>query len=194
MIALLGAEDFEDLARLRPAVAQGVEDEIRAAAFAEGFEAGRSFAHQQGEDVQARSLERIAENLQDLHVAAVAARAQVLGSLAPLLRAITGAVLPAAASAGLRDLVAQELATLADRLAPPELTLELGHAAAAALARCSDLPPGVALSESAALAPLEVRIRAPGVERRVDLDAALSAIARAIDDFASLQTEIEDHG
>lgn len=194
MIALLSAEDFEDFGCLRSGTPQGVQDAIRAAAFAEGFEAGRSYAQQQGRQASERDLERIAESLQDLAFTAVAARAQVLSSLAPLLRSITGVLLPAAASAGLRDLVVSEITTLAARIGAPVLTVELGRDAAAALGDRVDLPPDVVLTERADLGPLEVRICAPDAERHVDLDAALAAIARAIADFASLTTETQTHG
>lgn len=194
VIALLSAEDFEDIGCLRQGSSRRAHDDIRAAAFAEGFEAGRSYAQQQGRDAQARDLERISESLQDLAFTAVEARAQVLASVVPLLRAITDVVLPAAASAGLRDLVVSEVSVLADRIGARALTLEMGHDAAAALAGHAGLPPDLAISEHAGLGPLEIRIRASGAERHVDLDAALAAIGRAIADFSSLSTEMQSHG
>lgn len=194
MTARLAPEDFEDLATLHPERRRSLTDEIRAAAFAEGFEAGRDYGLQQGREAREQVLAGIAEALHERVFTVAEARGEVLRSFVPLLRAITEVLLPAMASAGLRDLVVSEVSALADDPGETLVRVELGRDAAAALAGAAGLPPGLAMVTCPDLAPQELRIRTTRGETHADFGAALAAVARMIDDFCTLTEEHQAHG
>ena len=176
MIAVLPCEDFE---ALEPEVAGGGRAaalaEARAAGFAEGFEAGRSFARQEaGADREAARVRALAA-LEALSFTHVEARAHVLASIMPFIAAAAGRLLPALADRGLPALVAEEVAVLAAEAAPDTLSLRAGSAAAQFLEGLT-LPPGLAVASDKALPATTVVVAAGAAGTEIDLAAAARRI------------------
>lgn len=168
----------------------------RSAAFAEGFESGRNFAARERDGADAETRREIAQALQELDFAHVAARRHVLASLDPLMRQIASVLLPELASAGLADLIAAEVQTLALHAAADRPRIVVGEDRAAPLLHALSGRAGAApdIVEDPALGPLEARVCTSQAERDVDPGAAVASLAQLIVDFLETTREAQANG
>ena len=196
--SILNLEDFDAGQSPGRAVTRSAADweAERSAAFAEGFESGREFAERNGTAADAGAREELVQTLQDMDFTHVAARRSVIESLAPLMRSIASTLLPAAADAGLADLIAEETTRLAESHLGEALQVTVGNGRAALLAPLlADWSgKGPEITEDPALGPNQARICAGDAEREVDLDAAVDRIAALIHDFHTQSEEARARG
>jgi flagellar assembly protein FliH len=168
-----------------PAAGTEAAAEARLAGYDQGYAAGweDALAAQAAEQGQVR--EDLARALHDLGFTFHEARAHLLRSLDPLLRALVDRVLPEIARASLGAAVVAELRDTAARLAGAPVVLEVAPgdraAIAAALGEAPALP--AELREDAALSEGQVRFRFGAEERALDLEALLGSIRALVADF-----------
>lgn len=138
---------------------------------------------------------RATESLQALGFTYQEARAHILGALQPLLMQMAARLLPRMAQAALPALVLETLMPMADDLSEPPVTLRLHPdirpAIEALCVPALGLP--VTLVEDATLSPGDIRLSLDQAEARIDIDTAVSAIAAALDDFFTLETQVQSH-
>jgi flagellar biosynthesis/type III secretory pathway protein FliH len=197
---------LEDFAELAPAAetpgGADPDEELRLAAYEEGYGAGWEDATTAQSDARAEREAEAARHLQVLSFGYHEARQHVLMSLEPLLQEMTAQLLPAMARAALVPVVVDTLMPLADRMADAPVMLRIAPEVRDLVDRL--LPAtkqGIPLRivEDPALTGGQVMVTAPGAagpaEVRIDLDAATAAIAQAVADFFDLQpTERADAG
>ncbi|MES2146087.1 MAG: flagellar biosynthesis protein [Pseudomonadota bacterium] len=175
---------------------QGAVEEARLASYEQGYAAGwEDAARAQSED-QARLRADISRNLQSLGFTFQEARVHVLRAVEPLLVEMVARLLPAAARAALGPVVAETLFPLAEGLADTPVTLVLNPASRDAVETFFGRTPGLPLAivEERSLGEGQVFLRLGDAEARVDLDAAVGAIAEAISGFYTLIDEDRKHG
>lgn len=181
MIVLLPREDFEALESEVPGGGRAAAlADARAAGFAEGFEAGRSFALQEADAGQEEARVRALAALEALSFTHAEARAHVLTALLPFIEAVACRLLPALADRGLPALVAEEVAALAAGAAPNMLSLRAGSAVAALLEGLV-LPPGLAVLPDPALPETAVVVAAGAAGTEIDLAATARRILALLD-------------
>lgn len=197
---------LEDFAEVSPAPetpgAADPDEELRLAAYEEGYGAGWEDATTAQSDARAEREAEAARHLQMLSFGYHEARQHVLMSLEPLLQEMTAQLLPAMARAALVPVVADTLMPLADRMADAPVTLRIAPEVRDLVDRLMPATKqGIPLRivEDPALTGGQVMVTAPGTagpaEMRIDLDAATTAIAQAVADFFDLQpTERADAG
>lgn len=192
-MSLLSLEDFSEppgAAPPEPAPPPSEEDEGRLAAYEEGYAAGWEDATTAQTDARAEREAEVARHLQALAFGYHEARQHVMRSMEPLLNGITSTLLPRMAQQTLVPLVVETLLPLAEAAADAPIVLRTAPAAQelleGMLARaCPDLP--FQIQPDAALTEGQVMLQTERGECRVDLDAAIAAIARLIDDHFEIQ-------
>lgn len=170
---------------------RGQVDEVRLAAFEEGYSAGWEDAVAAQNEDHLRLAADLSRNLQALSFTYHEARDHVLAALEPLLRAIAAQLLPAIAREALAPQVAEVLSPLVAEAAGQPLTLVINPAARAAvedLLSGQNLPP-LTIEEEPTLVDGQVHIRSGLTEVRVDLARAISAITAALHDFFVLNVK-----
>ena len=199
----LKLEDFTDPAgSAETSTATDQDEELRLAAYEDGYGAGWEDATTAQSDARAEREVDAARHLQMLGFGYHEARQHVLKSLEPLLQEMTARLLPELARAALVPVVVETMMPLADRMADAPVTLRVAPEVRDLVDR---LLPATAqgipmrILEDPALSEGQVMIAAPTAaglaEARIDLDAATAAIARAVADFFDLQpTERADAG
>jgi len=197
-ISLLRLEDFDNRESDHCPVTKTVSDweAERSVAFADGFESGRAFAIRDRDQGEAKTRREIARSLQDLEFTHLEARRHVLKSLKPLVRQIATVLAPALAEAGLADLIAAEVDSLAERFVGETPRIHVAEGMAQPLeealhARGRTLP---GIVEDPALDSYEARISASGAERHLDPAEACDRIATAIKDFLNSNLEERANG
>lgn len=184
----LKLEDFAEAPEpATPAEAETeAQEELRLAAYEEGYGAGWEDATTAQSDARAAREAEVARHLQLLAFGYQEARHHVLEALAPLLEEMAAKVLPAMARDSLVPVVTETLMPLAERLADRPVTLRAAPDAREALERLlptmADGLPFIIL-EDATLSGGVVLIDTGKAEARVDLDAAAAGIRQAITDF-----------
>jgi flagellar biosynthesis/type III secretory pathway protein FliH len=177
-------------------VPHGDLEDLRAEAFETGYKAGWDDAQaaQQGEAAKLR--EDIGRNLQDLAFTYHDARGHVLRSLAPLFAEITARLLPEIARASLPHVVAEALGPYAEIVSEAPIHVQVHPETRPILEPMLDQTFGLPLHlrDDPQLPPGRVQLSLGTTETRVDLDAALSAIRTAIDDFFELNAKETRHG
>ena len=152
------------------------------AAYEQGYSAGWDDAIRADEEAQARISAEFARNLQDLGFTFHEARAHVMRAMEPLLIEMVSKFLPAVAAEGLAALVLEEILPLADQAAdgPIDLMVPVGLGAKleALLADHSAIP--VRMVEEPSLGEGQVLLRSSKLEKRIDLDEAISKVSDAL--------------
>jgi flagellar biosynthesis/type III secretory pathway protein FliH len=147
-----------------------------AAGLAEGLAAGQARA----EAASATLSAELAQALGDAAFGFAEARAQVLGSLRPLVRAVLDALLPEAAALSLAPRVAEavlEAASL-DSAAPVRVCVHPSRLEA--VRACLPANGPFALRADARLGPHAAEIGTRAEETALDLDACLAALTEAL--------------
>ena len=178
---------------LRPAIP--ADDEVRLAAYEEGYTAGWEDASAAQAETQSEVATAVAQHLQTLTFGYQDARRHVLLSLQPLLLHATEVLLPEVAKLTLPSIVAEALVPLAQTLADAPVTLRLAPSARMEVERHLAALEGLAvvLVEDDGLTGGQVFLESGPIETQIDLDAATAAVTRAVRDFLELQrTERHD--
>ncbi|AQS46562.1 hypothetical protein BMG03_01150 [Thioclava nitratireducens] len=157
-------------------------EETKLAAFETGYQAGWDDAVAAQNVETARLHGDLGRNLQALGFTYNEARQHMLGALEPLLLEICGKLLPELARASLSAVVAEQLMPIAGDLCARPITV-VGNPTALpqiqeALAPRADLP--LAFVAEPSLGEGQVYLRFADTETRVDLDAVIAAISRAV--------------
>lgn len=174
-------------------------EEVRLEAFESGYRAGWDDAMTAQSEEQNRLRVDLARNLQALSFTYFEARGHVIRALAPLLREMAGRVMPAIARETLPALVAEALEAHAETAAARAMTLVVNPSNRAAVEKAvAESPLPLTLVDEPSLGDGQVYLRFDDTEERIDIDAALAAIASAVADYLSTQDrpdqEYRSHG
>ena len=175
--------------------AAGLE-EVRLAAFENGYKAGWDDALAAQQDSESRDRIGVAQAMQALSFTFHDARDHVLQALSPLMAEVAARLLPQIAHAALPHLVAEALAPYAEMAADAPVVILAAPESSARVTALLGPQPGfpVRVEEAADLSPGQVTLRLGDTETRVDLDAALATIRTAFDDFFDLAARERRHG
>ncbi|GIT91639.1 hypothetical protein JANAI62_20960 [Jannaschia pagri] len=188
-------EDFGQSARPAP-VHETVTQDVPDAGFDEAYNAGWDDAMAQVDAEQGRVSEKLRERLLLLERDQQAAVASAISALEPLLHDVFDKLLPRAAERSFIPLLLEEVEqVLADGAG--HLVILVAPEEAASLARLlerSDLSPDqVSVKSEPALSLSQALVRWDDQERRIDLEAALSALDQALETFlASVEMDPSD--
>jgi flagellar biosynthesis/type III secretory pathway protein FliH len=171
-------------------------EDIRLVAFDKGYAAGWDDAVGAQSDDAARLKAEVARSVQAMAFGFQEARAHLLKSLAPLIAAIVGKLLPDVARASLAPMVLDQLMPMAEVLTDVPVTILLHPRARvhieALLLNAPGLP--VTLTEDRNLAEGQVYLKSPTTETIIDLDRAVFDITAAIRGFFELTAEDRKYG
>lgn len=185
-------EEFESglFGESQVAMSTGDLEEQKLASFEQGYGAGwdDAIAAQDAETTRVRV--DLAQNLQDLSFTYAEAHRNMMAALEPLLSDMVGKVLPDLAKASLGPIVVGLLMPAAGSMAavPVELAVSPATRAIVApmLADAGSLP--LTLVEDPLLSAGQAFLRFAEKETRIDLDAVVAAIARAVAAFFEMET------
>ena len=171
-------------------------EEAKLASYDTGYQAGWDDAVSAQSDDQGRIKADLARNLQSLSFTYHEARHHILTALDPLLIGILDRVLPQIARASLAPLILETLRPIAQRTSEAPITIVINPASRAAvdtmIAENSGLP--VTVHEEDTLGEGTAYIRFTSGETHIDLDEAVTRIARAVHDFFALNGKDPSHG
>jgi flagellar biosynthesis/type III secretory pathway protein FliH len=171
-------------------------EDTRLIAFDKGYAAGWDDAVGAQSDDAARLKSEVARSVQAMAFGFQEARAHLLKSLAPLIAAMVGKLLPDVARASLAPMVLDQLMPMAEVLTDTPVTILLHPRARenieALLLGAPGLP--VTLVEDRNLGEGQVYLKSPTVEILIDLDRATTDITAAIRGFFELTEEDRHYG
>ncbi len=175
--------------------ASAVED-VRLQAYETGYSAGWEDAVASARDDQERISTELANNLQKLAFTFQEARTHVLRSVQPLVTQLSTSLLPDLAKEVLAPVVLDTLMPLIDSLADAPIRVVLNPASRPSVERLLSQAAGLPLivEEEANLGEGQVYLRFGEAEHHIDLDQAVSDIARAVHDFFDFTEKEADHG
>lgn len=179
-----------------PALRAAEAEDLRLAAFEQGYTAGWDDAVAAQDTEQARLRADLGRNLQDLSFTYHEARGHVLRALEPLLHDMVGKVLPEIGRAALARIVLETLLPLAEEMASAPITV---IASAATRPQVEPLLAGPGIPplrfvEEPSLGDGQVYLRLGETEARVDLDGVIAAIGAAVSAFFQIAEEDRAHG
>jgi len=195
-----------NLAKLgRPTVPQGPVflsanrlHALQETAHKKGYCEGRQAAMSEGDALNGKTLNLLAENIQNFVLAHADARTEVLKSLAPLIETMVNSILPEVAKNGLADLVAQEICSIAGEGLPQNPTVfcapenvQIVKDAVAVLPRNLS---AITVAGDATLEALSVSIRWPGLETIISPAATIRKITAETEIFLNRLTKDPTHG
>lgn len=187
MTRLYALESFDDLAGLPPGATVSTTEfeEARLASYESGYAAGWEDAVSAQEDEIGRLRADLGQNLREMALTYAEARNHVLRSLEPLLGEMVSKVLPQMARAALAGIVVETLRPLAAEMAAAPMVVRTHPDNRAAIARMigqnPDLP--ITIRDEPSLALGQAFLIAGGQEAAVDLDRAVSDIAKAVQEY-----------
>ncbi|MGB8811958.1 MAG: flagellar biosynthesis protein [Paracoccaceae bacterium] len=171
-------------------------EEVRLAAYEQGYTAGWDDAVSAQSDDQTRIRADLAHNIQALGFTYHEARMHVLRAIEPLLQEMVGRLLPEMAREALAPLVLETLMPLAEKLAEAPISMILNPAARPAVEALLEHATGipVTLIEEPTLGEGQVYLRLGDTETRIDLDRAIAEITAAVRGFFGLSEKETPHG
>jgi flagellar biosynthesis/type III secretory pathway protein FliH len=171
-------------------------EDTRLIAFDKGYAAGWDDAVGAQSDDAARLKSEVARSVQAMAFGFQEARAHLLKSLAPLITAMVGKLLPDVARASLAPMVLDQLMPMAEVLTDTPVTVLLHPRAREAIEALLLGAPGlpVTLVEDRNLGEGQVYLKSPTTEFVIDLDRATADIAAAIRGFFELTEEDRLYG
>lgn len=168
-------------------------EEQKLAAFEEGYTAGWDDAIAAQDAEAARVRADLAQNLQDLAFTYAEAHRNMMQALEPLLSDMVGKVLPDISRQALGPTIVELLMPAARDIAslPVELTVseQTRHVVEPLVTGLGGLQ--VRVVTDPLLGPGQAFLRFAEKETRVDLDAVVQAISRAVTAFFQMETEKE---
>jgi len=160
-------------------------EEVRLEAFEKGYQAGWDDAVTAQKDDSRSVSVQLSQNLQDVSFSYEEARADVIASLAPLLRQMVETVLPRLAQDRLPDVIAEEIAQMiregGDQ--PIELCAAPSDMTALETIGADTWSKRVRLVEDDGLVSGQVSIRLGQTEHEIDLNETLRKIDDAVTGF-----------
>ncbi|MGB3407634.1 MAG: hypothetical protein WBA67_09075 [Jannaschia sp.] len=179
----------------RPALAVPPE-EMATADFDTAYNAGWDDAMAQVDSEQGRIGEKLSDRLLTLEREQHEAITAAISALEPLLHEVFDKLLPRTAERAFLSVLLEEVRSVMDAGAG-HMTVQVAPEEAAPLARLMDraglTPDQVTVTAEPALALSQALIRWENQERRVDLEAVLSALDAALETFlASVEVEPTD--
>jgi len=189
----LSLEDFSETLRPEPVVLPpegDPQEEIRQAAYEEGYGAGWEDAITAQNDARAEREAEVARHLQTLAFGYHEARHHMLAALEPLLREIAASILPSMARPLLAAQIAESFIPLAQGLVDAPVRLRISPLCRGTVERllpasAQDVP--FLIIEDSALGEGQAMIDSGRSEILVDLDACIAAISGLISDFYQIQ-------
>lgn len=163
----------------------GTIEQAKLAAYEQGYAAGWDDGVAAQAEDQTRLRADLARSLQGLSFTYQEARAHVLKALEPLIESMLSRLLPVTARSALSPMVIETLRPLAAELAEAPVVLYIHPAVRPAVT--SVLSGGDALPMTLVDEPMlgegQAVLRLGQIEARVDLDAAMEAVAEAVRQF-----------
>lgn len=196
MARLLHLETFDlpGLADRLPESAQVEVEEMRLAAYEQGYSAGWDDSVAAQSDEVARLRADLGRSLTEMSLSYRDARRHVLGTLEPLLHDMVTKVLPTIAHQTLGQIILEHLRPVAETMsaAPIIVTTAPSNRAVVEklLAAQTGLP--ITVREEPTLGDGQAFLKATGSEIRVDLDDVIVAIAGAVAAFFRIEKEQEN--
>jgi flagellar biosynthesis/type III secretory pathway protein FliH len=171
-------------------------EDTRLIAFDKGYAAGWDDAVGAQNDDAARLKSEVARSVLTMAFGFQEARAHLLKSLAPLIAAMVGKLLPDVARASLAPMVLEQLMPMAEVLTDAPVTILLHPRAREAIEALLLNAPGlpVTLVEDRNLGEGQVYLKSPSTETLIDLDRATADITAAIRGFFELTQEDRQYG
>lgn len=171
-------------------------EDTRLVAFDKGYAAGWDDAVGAQSDDAARLKAEVARSLLAMAFGFQEARAHLLKSLAPLISAMVGKLLPEVARVSLAPMVLDQLMPLAEAVADQPVIILLHPRARAHLESLLLQAPGlpVTLTEDRNLGEGQVYLKSPTTEMLIDLDRATADITAAIRGFFELTQKDRQYG
>jgi flagellar biosynthesis/type III secretory pathway protein FliH len=171
-------------------------EEVKLASYDTGYQAGWDDAASAQADDQTRIRDDLARSLQTLSFTYHEARQHILHALEPLMTSIVERVLPLTARATLAPMILDTLRPMALNASDPPITVVLNPAVRPAVEALLDANSGlpVVLQDEDTLSEGTAYIRFQTGETQIDLDEAVSRIARAVHDFFALNGKEPDDG
>lgn len=171
-------------------------EDTRLVAFDKGYAAGWDDAVGAQNDDAARLKSEVARSVLTMAFGFQEARAHLLKSLAPLIAAMVGKLLPDVARASLAPMVLEQLMPMAEVLTDAPVTILLHPRAREAIEALLLNAPGlpVTLVEDRNLGEGQVYLKSPSTETLIDLDRATTDITAAIRGFFELTQEDRQYG
>lgn len=199
MMRALQLETFvpADPGLARDSLSAAEADEVRLAAYEQGYSAGWDDAVAAQDTEIARLRTDLGQNLLDLRFTYHEAHSHVLRTLEPLLRDMVAKVLPLLARESLGAIVLDHLRPLAVELSGAPMTIVTHPDNAARIEELIVARAGfpATLRADATFGPGQVQFRIGEAERIVDLDGAVAAIADAVSGFFHIEKqELMAHG
>lgn len=190
-MALLKLEIFETAEsaakEANPADGSALED-VRLAAYEQGYSAGWEDASAAQSSEQSRIRSDLARNIQALGFTFHEARLHMLKALAPLMQGIVCQLLPEVARTALAPTVLQTLMPLTEQIADAPVSLVLNPMARAPvealLEQATSLP--IKIVEEPSLSEGQAYLRLGDCETHIDLDRATADLTAAIRGFFGL--------
>jgi flagellar assembly protein FliH len=182
----LRLETFSAGSAVAPDVgAEAEREEIRSAAFEQGYSAGWDDAIAARDTDEARRRQAVLSALSDLSFSYHEAHSHVLSAIRPLLLDMVHKVLPTIARDTLGPMIIDQIIPVARDLAGAPVTITVSPASRAdveaALADNCTLP--VTIVEDAELTQGQAYLRLGDTETHVDLDGVVAAITGAVEAF-----------
>lgn len=158
-------------------------EEARLAAFEKGYQAGWDDAVAAQNSEVARLVTDLGRNLQEMSFTYHEIRRHMLDALRPLLSDMTAKVLPRIAREVLPHIVAEELTPLGEQLISAPIRVLANPEALPRIEELLGQEKGLPLvfTPEPTLSEGQVQLRFSAAETHIDLDAAITAIASAID-------------
>jgi flagellar assembly protein FliH len=172
------------------------QEEMRLAAYDQGYGAGWDDATAAQDDEQRRLQAELARNLQALSFTYHEARGHLIRAIAPLLEEICTRLLPDLAREAIAPVVLDALMPLTEELADAPVCIVINPAARPAaellLGKATGLP--VTLLDEPTLGEGQAYLRLGDTETRVDLDRAIAQIVAAVRGFFDLTEKDRKYG
>ncbi|MCV6823089.1 MULTISPECIES: flagellar biosynthesis protein [Halocynthiibacter] len=159
------------------------QEEIRLAAYEQGYKAGWEDCVAANESDQTRISEELASNLNELSFTYHEARSSVLKSLEPVLKKITGKVLPSIAMDSFGDLVVQKALALANGACDVPVEIVASSATLEKITPSSSKVESLPLQfvEEPSLGVGQVFLRFGASERQIDVESVFEGINEIVD-------------
>lgn len=191
MARLLQLEEFDTSESGAPSISAAESEDLRLAAYEQGFSAGWEDALVAQSADLARLRSDLGHSLSEMTFSFAEARSHVLASLEPLLRDMVNKVLPMTAHKALGAMILQELLPVAEGLTNAPVLVRTAPVnrdiVADLLARETRLPLQVVAEPT--LGEGQAYLKLGATEMNVDLDGVIDAIATAVAAFFHIERD-----
>ncbi|AJE44827.1 hypothetical protein [Celeribacter indicus] len=168
----------------------------RMAAYEKGYSAGWDDATRAEAEDRSRIDAAFARNLQELGFTFHEARSHVMKALEPLLSEMTGKVLPRLVSETLGETILEQILPLAEAASDTPVQVVISPRSRPAIQRLVEDSVTFPLDiiEEPSLADGQVYLRLGETEKKIDMEAAVEQIERAIRAVYAVNEEVMKHG